>query len=106
MSTNKKLLDYHRQNQDLAGTVVGDLYLKERIKDFTEANQHQLDFLVKTLNNLQKEYFVHDEKGELQFEGEGRDRKPKIQFGLTPEEYTERREKILAIPYAIKRKFK
>jgi len=105
MYTNQKLLDYHRQNQDIKNTVVGE-YLIEKVKVFYQANGILVNHLIKTLTDLEKEYFVHDDKGELQFEGEGRDRHPKGIFGMDPQEYTERRKKILAIPCNIKFKLK
>lgn len=104
-TTNRTLLNYHRQNQELKGTVVGDIYLRDKIKRYNEANRIQTNIIIDTLVKLEKEYFVHDDKGNIVYEGEGRDRRPKSIFGMEPEEYTKRREAYLNIPAEVKSKF-
>ncbi len=101
MYTYQKLLDYHRQNQDLKGTVIGE-YNASQIAGFNRYNRQTIETVVSGLNDLQQKYFVHDEKGVLQFDGEGKDRKPRSQEGRDPKDYSRVRNEFLQTKCAIR----
>jgi hypothetical protein len=71
---------------------------RSKIADFYTHNSHKVDKLYQNIENIQRNHFVFyviegmkNEKGEpkedIQFEGEGKDKKPVLLPGKTMEEF-------------------
>ncbi len=100
MHTLGKLLDYHKDNQSMKQTVAGE-YLFNQIQFFEKKNGKQIEETIKFMVALDKEFFEHDEVGTLQFDGVGKDRKPRSKEGKSLSEYQEARQKYLSTPCRI-----
>jgi hypothetical protein len=85
--TNRDLLNYDRQNEELAKSVVFH-YLRSKINEFYRQNGIRIDTIKTKTVLMQKEYFVF-EGDEVKYEGEGKDRKPVLLEGKRLKDFQE-----------------
>ena len=99
MYTNRTLLQYHQQNSQLKGTIMGE-YMQPCIDAFDKANGEAVAVISKKLELMEKEHFVF-QGNTIVMEGPANKRTPKPKHDKTMEGFRKKHAELLDKPTEI-----
>lgn len=87
--TTQQLLSMEQEIQGMYGTIF-QYWFNSRINEFYKHNGARLDTIKKKRQKINDEYLYKNEKGQLEFEGEGQNKKPKLKDSNLQKEYDDK----------------